>query len=129
MSGNWRREHDGPSRHLTAHAEARREGIDEVARRRADDLPVWATSMLDLALAAGLVRDADLPSASKDVADLVRHYGWALGELHRLVGAGLIEARDVALMSWEGRAFVARLAIDAGPDLTQRIDDLRGVAA
>lgn len=129
MSADGRHGAAGPSRHVAPSEVARRQQIDGLARERSRELPAWVTTQVDLALAAGLLRDDDLPAKAGDVCDLVRENGWALTELHRLVGAGYLDAREARLMSWPGKRFVAKLALDAGPDLRGRIEELRAVTA
>ena len=129
MSTKGRHASAGRSDHISHGESIRRAQIDAPARGRARQLPAWCTTQLDHALATGLVRDADLPTTADEITDIVSDYGWTLAPLAQLVGAGFLHSGEVQLMSWKGRAFVARLALDAGPDLANRIQELREAVA
>ena len=115
----------GPPGQLTAEHQAHREGVDTEARERLRKIPAWAAGILDRALAERLIRDEEVPLKPDDVCDLLRHRGWILDSMRALIGAGMIERRDVFYLSWEGREHIARLALDAGDNLAAEVAELQ----
>lgn len=114
---------------LTAeHAQARAHS-DARARERRREVPHWAAQAVDRALAERLVRDDELPLSPDKLCDLVREHFWTLDILRTLVGAGILDREDAALLSWPARILIARAALDAGPNLADDIADLRAQLA
>lgn len=78
-------------------------------------LPGWVTTRVDFWLAAGIVKDDQLPREENKLCALVVQKEWVMHEMLTLTSIGEVDRALVRAMTWEQREKVASASREHRP--------------